>query len=1042
MLRRIVEFSLRFPALVVALSAVVLGYGLYVAVQTRLDVFPEFAPPMVVVQTEAPGLSPEQVEVLVTQPIENALNGAPRLASIRSQSIQGLSVITVTFDDRADLYQTRQIVSERLREVAAQLPAGVEPPRMGPLTSSTGLTLVLGLTSTNRSPMELRTWVDWTLRPRLLSVPSVAKVDVFGGEVRQIQIQVQPDRLEAFGLSLNDVLAAARHVTARHGAGFVETPNQRILIRAAGQPVTPEQVAEVIVARPAAGPVRLRDVARVVEGAEPKFGDALIHGEPGVAVLVYAQFGANTIQVTQALDQALDELAPSLAAEGIVLDRHLFRPARFIEQALVNIRQSLLVGGALVAGVLFGFLLDVRTALISFLSIPLSLLSAVIILDAWGVSINTITLGGLAIAIGVVVDDAIIDVENILRRLRLSQGLVGQGPVGSVASGQASGVARASVFDVVLNASLEVRAAVVYATFIVALVFVPVLTLGGVQGRLFAPLGTAFILATMASLLVAMTLTPALCYLLLSRSNLGAEPRYVTWLKAWHARWLRSVSPYPRTVLGLALAACLGTAVTTRYFGGEFLPKLREGHYVIHMVAAPGTALPELMRMGRLVTQALLKVPAVRSVEVQAGRAENGEDPWGTHMAELHVDLHPVEGEAAEAAERQIRDVLQQFPGLVFAVHSFLAERMEETISGAWSEVVINVFGHDLDLLEATAAQVEAVVARTRGAVDVRTESQPGMPELVFQLRPDRLTQFGFRPDEVLEAMQTAFQGIRVAEVYEGNRVFPVVVVLDPVERQNPEAVGKLRLGNSQGLRLPVRELTELYLSSGRYLIAHEAAQRRVQVTCNVEGRDAASFMAELKQNLARQVPLPAGVSLGFGGSAQVQAQARRQLLVHALLAGAVIVVLLGLVFGSGRPVLLVLANVPFALVGGVLAVFASGGVMSMGTLVGFVTLFGITMRNSIMLISHYQHLVRAEGAAWGLETAVRGATERLVPILMTALVTALALLPLALGSGEPGREIEGPMAIVILGGLITSTALNLLVLPTLALQWGRFSPD
>lgn len=1039
MLNRIVQFSLRFPAVVVTLSAVVLGYGLYVAVQTPLDVFPEFAPPMVVIQTEAPGLSPEQVEVLVTRPIENALNGAPRLVSIRSQSIHGLSIVTVTFDDRADIYRTRQMVSERLREVAAQLPAEVEPPRMGPLTSSTALTLVLGLTSTNQSPMRLRTWVDWTLRPRLLGVPGVAKVDVFGGEVRQIQIQVEPDRLAAFGLSLNEVLAAARHVTALHGAGFVETANQRILIRPAGQPVTPQQVAEVVVARPPGGPVRLGDVARVVEGPEPKIGDALIQGQPGVAVLVYAQYGANTMQVTEALDRALDELGPALAAEGIHLDREIFRPARFIQQSLANIRGSLWVGGVLVAAVLFAFLLDGRTALISFLSIPLSLLAAVIVLHWCGASINTITLGGFAIAIGVVVDDAIIDVENILRRLRQSRaaGLQASSAPAAGAPGSASGAS--SVFDVVLRASLEVRGAVVYATFIVALVFLPVLTMGGVAGRVFAPLATAFILATLASLLVALTLTPALCYLLLSRVNPRPEPRYVTWLKKWHRRGLERLSRYPRTLVGMALAACLGAAVTTRYFGGEFLPEFREGHYVIHMVAVPGTSLPELVRMGRLVTRALLQIPQVRSVELQAGRAENGEDPWGPHMAELHVDLHPVRGEAAEEVEQEIRHTLKQFPGLVFAVHSFLAERMEETISGALSEVAINLFGHDLDLLDEMASRVQAVVASLRGAVDVRTESQPGMPELMFRLRSDRLTQFGFRPDEVLEAMQTAFQGTRVAEVYEDNRVFDVVVVLAPEHRQNLETVGELRLQNGQGLCLPLRELAELYLSSGRYQIVHEAAQRRAQVTCNVEGRDVASFMAELKATLAKQVQLPAGVYLAFGGSAEAQAQARRQLLVQGLLAGAGIVVLLALVLGSGRAVWLVLANVPFALVGGVLAVFATGGVMSMGTLVGFVTLFGITMRNSIMLISHYQHLVRAEGMAWGLEAAVRGAVERLVPILMTALVTALALLPLALGSGEPGREIEGPMAIVILGGLITSTTLNLWVLPTLALRWGRF---
>jgi Cu/Ag efflux pump CusA len=1065
-LSRIVQFSLRFPGVVVALACVVLAYGVFVALHARLDVFPEFAPPMVVIQTEAPGLSPEQVEVLVTRPVENAINGAPRLVSIRSQSIQGHSAVTATFADDANVYQARQVIAERLAEVAEQLPQGVRAPRLGPLTSSTSLTLVLGLTSSNRTAMELRTFAEWTLRPRLLGVPGVAKVDVFGGDVRQIQIQVRPDRLVAFNLSLNDVLTAARHVTALHGAGFVENANQRIIVRATGQPVTPAEVGEVVVRHQAGQSVRLRDVAHVVNGAEPKFGDALLQGRPGVALLAFAQYGANTMDVTEALERALDEMQAALTAEGIELERDIFRPATFIEQSLANINKSLLLGGLLVGGVLFLFLLDARTAFISFLSIPLSLLAAVIVLDRFGVSLNTLTLGGFAIAIGVVVDDAIIDVENILRRLReLRMKAGGEAPLtpgpssaageGAREAGQDQGEDEGSVgkparfdvvldrratADVILNASLEVRSAVVYATFIVALVFLPVLTMSGVQGRLFAPLATAFILATLASLVVALTVTPALCLLMLSRVGPHAEPRYVQWLKGRHRRWLEALRRRPRTVIGLALALCLGAGATTRHLGGEFLPEFREGHFVIHMVLTPGTSLQESLRIGGEATRALLQHPQVRSVAVMAGRAENGEDVWDTHMSEIHVDLKPMAGAEAERAQREIRELLVQFPGVVFAVHPFLAERMEETISGTTAEVVVNLFGNDLDALDETARDVQRVMSGVRGAVDVRTETQPGTPEVVFKLRPERFTQFGFRPDEVLEAVQTAFQGTTVAEIYEGNRVFDVVVALDPAQRKDPESIGALLLQDVQGSRLPLRELADIYPSSGRHMIVHDGARRRQQVVCNVEGRDVASFLAELKERVADEVRFPAGVYPAYGGSAELQARARRELLVHSVLAGAGIVLLLALVFRAGRNLLLLLTNLPFALVGGVLAVVATGGVLSIGTLVGFVTLFGITMRNSIMMVSHFEHLVRAEGMTWGPETALRGASERLLPILMTALVTALGLLPLALGSGEPGREIEGPMAIVILGGLVTSTLLNLLVLPTLALRYGRFS--
>lgn len=1025
MLSRIVQFSLRHRAVVVALEAVIIAYGLYVASIARLDVFPEFAPPQVVVQTEAPGLSSQQVEQLVTLPIETELNGTPNLKAIRSQSIQGLSVVTLVFQDGADIYRARQMVTERLGEAVSRLPQNVGPPRMGALTSSTSLTLVMGLTSTNRTPMELRTFADWTFRPYLLSVPGVAKVDVFGGDIRQLQIQLKPERLQAYGLSLDQVLAAARQATGVRGAGYVENPNQRIVIRTAGQALTPQLLGEVVLVPHPGLSVRLEDVADVREAAAPKFGDAQVNGRSGVVLLAYAQYGANTMVVTRALDAALKQMKPALLAEHIELQPALFRPANFIEASLRNVDHSLLLGGALVALVLFFFLLDLRTVFISFISIPLSLLAAVIVLNWMGASINTITLGGFAIAIGVVVDDAIIDVENILRRLRENSTLPQPRPL----------------FDVVLDASLEVRSAVVYATFIVALVFLPILTMSGVQGRLFAPLGISFILATMASLGVALTVTPALCFLILPRTSLRPEPGYVRWLKERHRRWLLGISRQPRTVLGLVLAVCAGAAATIPFFGGEFLPEFRENHYVLHMVTIPGTSLPESIRLGKLVVKELLKNPHVRSVSQEAGRAENGEDPFGPHTSEMHLELKPIKPDQAEEVENQIRAALARFPGASFAVMSFLAERMEETISGATAQVVIDIFGNNLDLLDQKAQQVRQVLAAMPGAVDVNIESQPGLPELDVNLRAQRLLQYGFEPVDVLDGIQTAYQGTTVGQVYDGNRVFDVTAVLAPAEREKPETLGSLQLRNANGTAIPIRQLADISLGSGRYSVMHEGAQRLQQITCNVQGRDVASFSQEAKRRIAAQVSFPAGVFVVYTGAAEAETAAKHELLVHSLLAGAAIVLLLAVLFGSGRNLLLLLSNLPFALVGGVLAVFATGGLLSVGSLVGFVTLFGITLRNSIMMISHFEHLVQREGMVWGLDTALRGASERLLPILMTALVTGLGLLPLALASGSAGREIEGPMAIVILGGLVTSTALNLLVLPTLALKFGRFAP-
>ncbi len=1023
MLHWLISASLRLRGVVIALALIVTGYGVFVALRTKLDVFPEFAPPMVIIQTEAPGLSAEQVEVLVTRPLEAALSGTPQLDTLRSASTQGLSAITTSFADEADILRVRQFVSERLAEGASQLPAGVRAPRMGPLISSTSLVLVAGLTSEKRTPMELRAIADWTLRRRLLAVPGVAKVDVFGGEVRQLQVEPHVEKLRALGLALDDVLAAARESTAVRGAGFIENANQRVVLRTEGQALTPEQLGATVVAWHDGLALRLRDVAEVRTGPEPKVGDAQIGGRDGVIFAIHSAFGANTLEVTEGVESALRELGALFGEQEVTLHPRLFRPATFIERSLRHVNFSLLLGGALVVVVLFLFLLDLRTALISFVSIPLSLLAAVIVLDRFGVSLNTITLGGFAIAIGVVVDDAIIDVENILRRLRENLVLAEPRPA----------------WRVVLEASLEVRSAVVYATFIVALVFLPVLTMGGVGGRLFAPIAVSFLLATLASLVVALTVTPALCLVLLGRANPHTEPRYLGALRALHRRALEAVGSVPRLAIALVALLVVASAATIPFFGGEFLPEFREGHLVVHMAATPGSSLAHSLEMGKRVTAELLKDERIVSVAQQAGRAELGEDTWGPNYSELHVELAPMGGEEAEMFMGEIRKPLLQFPGLTFKVMPFLVERMEETLSGATAEIVVNLRGEDLDALDRAAEDVRRVMAAVPGSADVAVENPGGAPELVARLRHERAAALGFTPVEVLEAVEVAFQGAEVGQVFDGSRVTDVTVLLPAAARRDPEGLGALQLTSPAGLRVPLREVAEIFLTDTRSVIVHEGGQRRQQVTCNVAERDASGFLAELKARIAREVNLPPGIYPVYGGSAEVRRSAQRELLVHSLLAGAGIVLLLASVFRSGRNLLLVLANAPFALVGGVLAVFAGGGLLSVGSLIGFVTLFGISMRNSIMMISHFEHLVRAEGCEWSLATALRGAGERLIPILMTALVTALGLLPLARGGAEAGGEIEGPMALVILGGLVTSTVLNLLVLPVLASRWGSF---
>lgn len=1022
MLKFIVQLSLRYKWTVVIAALLVLSYGLYRTYRVKLDVFPEFAPPIVTVQTEAPELSSLEVEQLVTIPIETALAGSPEMDFIRSQSIQGLSYIIVTFKEQADIYRARQVIAERLAEISGKLPQGVEAPKMGPLVGSTCSILSIGLTSTNRSLMEIRTYAEWTLRPYLMSVPGVAKVDIFGGDVQQLQIKVKPDMLLKYKVSLTDIINSANQATIIRGAGFIDGKNQRMIIRTEGQAITPEQMASVPIILPDGRRLLLKDVADIEWGVEPKAGDGLINGEKGVILLISSQLGANTLEVTANVENALKSISSQVAAMGVELHKRLFRPANFIEYALNGIRHSLTSSAILVAIVLLLFLLKLRTALISFIAIPLSLLSAVIVLDYFNITINTFTLGGFAIAIGVVVDDAIIDVENIIRRLRENQKLKSPRPW----------------FDVIVDASVEVRHAIVFATIIVGIVFLPVLVMGGVQGRLFAPLGISFILATIASLVVALTVTPALCLLLLKGSKVLNEPFYIHIVKWLHSKILSVLMPYHWFIVLLILVITVGSLATMKYFGGEFLPEFREGHYYVHMSAVPGTSLEEELRLGKLVTTELKKIPGIRDVSQQAGRAEMGEDPFGPHYSEIHVDLKPCTGAEEEAIVQKMREALSKIPGVSFKILPYLVERMGEVLSGATAEFVVNVYGEDLDTIEQKGMDIQNIISTIPGAVDVQSEISASVPELLIRIKPEKLDYWNFTPGEVLETVSACFRGYVAGQIYNQTRVIDVLVILKESDRKNINTIKSLPIRNSNGVYVPLEELADIKYQSGRFCITHEAAKRLVQITCNVEGRDIVSFSKEAKEKIAKAVPLPIGVHLIYSGSAEARAETQQELIVNSSVAGVVIVLLLGMVFKNFQNLILVLLNLPFALVGGVLAVFFTGGILSIGTLVGFVTLFGLSTRNSIMLMSHYDHLVKVEGAQWNIETVIRGATERFVPVTMTALVTALALLPLAIGAGEAGREIEGPMAVVILGGLLTSTILTLLILPVLVYHFGK----
>ncbi|MGE0387449.1 MAG: efflux RND transporter permease subunit, partial [Gammaproteobacteria bacterium] len=989
MLAWLVRVSIERSGVVVALAALLLAYGSWEMAHAGLDIFPEFSPRQAVVQTEAPGLSAQQVEVLVTRPVEAALGGAVGLERLRSESIQGLSIVTAVFADDTDVYRMRQMVGERIAGLAAALPPGAGPPVVVPLASSSATVLTIGVTAAARDPVDLRAAVDTLVVPRLLAVPGVADVNVFGAGARQLQIRVDPQALRRHGLGLDAVAAAAAQALGRPGAGFIENDNQRIVLQAAETASTPDALGQVVLARSAGANVLLRDVAGIAWGAEPAFGAAAVGAARGVVMMVIGQYGANTLTVSRAVESALSDLAPALEGAGMELHPALFRPANYIETSLRNIRAHLLVGAGFVMAVLFLFLFDLRTALISAVAIPLSLVAAVVALLAYGVNLNVMIIGGLAIALGEVVDDAIIDTENIFRRLR---------------ENSASG-ARRPVARVVFDASLEVRGSVVYASFIVALAFVPLLTLSGVTGRLFAPVGIAYILAILASLAVALTVTPALCHLLLARRTVRAgDPPLVARLRVPYARVLGWSLARPRATLAASLAACaLGVALLPG-LQARFLPELREGHYIVHTASAAGTSLEESLRLGARLTAAYREIAGVRSTSQWAGRASRGADTYGPHYSEYEIDLDPASGSEQQRILDSLRATAQAFPGIQFETETFLTERVNETISGYTSPVVVNLYGTDLARLDEAALALAARMQALPGASGVQVRSPPGAPTLAVVPRLDDLALHGVRPGAIGQALRIAFEGGEVGRVTDGDRAVVVSVILPPDLRRSPEHVAALPIATGDGGTVPLSALADVRVEQGRYNVLHQAGQRVQTVSAAVVGRDLDEFMADLRRLVHETLTPGSGLYPEFTGAAVEQAQARTQIVLHALLAGVGVLLLAYVAVGSTRHALLMLVNLPFALVGGVVAAYVSGGVLSIGSMVGFVTLFGITIRNSIMMVSHFRHLVEAEGRPWNAATALQGAQERLPSVLMTALVTALAMLPIAIGSDNPGR--------------------------------------
>jgi len=1017
MLNWLVSTSLKLRVVVIVLTLIVLVVGPRIIQNMPLDVFPEFAPPLVEVQTEGPGLSATEIESLITVPIENVLNGTPSLDRLRSKSVLGLSSVVLIFKQGTDLMGARQIVAERLATLSGSLPQVAHAPVILQPLSSTSRVMKIGITSKTLDQMGMTRLARWTMRPRLMSIPGVANVAIWGQRDRQIQILVDPDRLQAHEIPLQQVITSANEALTVGAGGYMDTPNQRLAITHPASLLTASDIARAPLDYRDGTPFRLGDVARVVEGFPPPIGDAIINEEPGLLLIVEKQRDANTLQVTRGVEAAIENLRPGL--QDLEIDTTIFRPATFIEMSLENLNRALLLGSILVVIVLVVFLYDWRTAVISLLAIPLSLMTAVLFLYYRGVSINTMVLAGLVIALGEVVDDAIIDVENILRRLRLNH-----------ASGNPE-----SSFMVVLKASLEVRSAIVYASLVVVLVFLPIFFLPGLSGSFFRPLATSYILAVMASLAVALTLTPALSMILLPNDRHHREAPVTRWLKRQYSKILPSFVGKTRMAAGLLVGLLLATALSVPFLGEEFLPNFKEYDFLMHWLGKPGTSIEAMNRTTIQASRELRAIEGVRNFGSHIGRAEVADEVVGPDFVELWISMDPSVDYDSTVAK--IQTVVAGYPGIFHDVLTYLKERIKEVLTGASATIVVRIYGPDLDVLRTKAAEAGTVMSGIDGVRDLKVEQQVLIPKIEVAYKPETAAQFGLTPGQLRRHAAVLAHGVKVGEIYDQQQIFDVVVRGEDHLRGNIAAFQNVRINTSSGANVPLRDVADVRIVPTPNVVNRENASRRIDVTANVGGGRDLGIVAREVESRVKAMGFDAGYHPEFIGEYAERQAASRQLLLLSLLAVVGIWLILHADFKSAKLSFLVFISIPFALVGGVAAAFLSGGVLSLGSLVGFVTVLGIAARNGIMLVSHWRHLEEHEGMPFGRDLVLRGAEERLAPIIMTALATGLALMPIVLGGNLPGHEIEHPLAVVIVGGLVTSTVLNLLLMPALYLRWG-----
>ncbi|MDQ1595532.1 MAG: hypothetical protein QOH40_2088 [Arthrobacter pascens] len=1028
-MRRIVGFSLKFRALVVAIAVAMMAFGGVQLSTASVDVFPEFAPPKVEIQTIAIGLTAAEVEQLVSVPLEDALNGVEGLDEIRSKSVEQLSSIVLIFAPGADLLKARQLVSERIATVTPSLPTWAAPPMMLQPLSSTSRVMKIGLTSDERSLMEMSMITYWKIRAHLLRVPGVANIAIWGERLQMLQVQAVPEKMKAHDVTLNQVMDVTANAldagllqyspgSVIGTGGHIETPNQRLSLQHVLPITTPKDLAEITIEEKNGKPLRLGDVANVVEDHQPLIGDAVINQGQGLMLIVEKLPWGNTLEVTKGVEAALKQMEPGLS--GIAVDTEIFRPATFIEESLNNLSRALLLGCILVVMVLGAFLFQWRTALISLIAIPLSLVTAASVLYLTGTAVNTMVLAGLVIAVGVVVDDAIIDIENIIRRLRQHR---------------ATGGTR-SIASVVLEASLEVRGPIVYATLIIIAAAVPIFFLQGLTGAFFRPLAISYTLAVLASMAVALTVTPALALIFMRKVPLKEqEPPLVRVLKRGYHRILSRTVRRPAAGYATFGAMAAIGVITAPLLGQSLLPDFKERDFLMHWLTQPGTSVQEEYRVSQKACAELLTIPGVRNCGSHIGQAFNADEVVGVYFGENWISVDPAADYDKTLAA--VHEVVDGYPGIVRDVQTYLKERIREVLTGASNAVVVRLYGDDLALLRSKAAEIHAIFEGTEGAVGTNTALQKDIPQINVEVDLEKAQSYGLKPGDVRRAAATLVAGEEVGDVYRGGKAYDVQVWSPPEVRSDLTAIRNLPIDTPSGQTILLSDVASVQVKPTPNVIQRDAHSRRIDIQANVKEGQLGTVVAAMEEGL-KKLELPPGFRTEILGEYQERQAATNTLMTLAIGAMAVIYLLLQIAFASWRLATLVILTLPIALVGGVFAAFLGGGVLSLGSIVGFLTVMGIAARNGILLINHCQHLEKYEGMKFGPELVLRGAGERLSPILMTTLATGLALVPLVVLGAIPGHEIEHPMALVILGGLVTSTLLNLFVVPSLYLRFAK----